>query len=102
MKQTIILKKINFLEAESVALNRAYAEFFGENKPVGMGYTFLEDRENGNEWSDSEKAYAKYISEMAIRDLKRKNMTQIIESGLVPDCQLSRIFMATGNYWHSR
>lgn len=88
--------KLNFLEAESLALNLAYTQFFGEKAPVGIAYTFITDRNSGNEWSVSEKQFAKYISQRAIRDLKHNNLVAIIESGVVPDCTMSRRFMATG------
>ena len=90
-------QKVNFLEAESMALNLAYKQFFGEKNAVGIAYTFITDRNNGNEWTVSEKQFAKYISEQAIRDLKRKNLTNFIEAGMVPDCAMARRFMATGS-----
>ena len=88
---------MNFLEAESAALNLAYKQFFGEGNPVGVAYTFISDRNAGLEWSISEKEIAKYISRKAISDLKYRNLVSIIESGLVPDCAMSRRFMATGS-----
>ena len=90
-------QQVNFMEAESIALNLAYTQFFGEKQPVGIAYTFINDRNNGNEWSATEKQAAKYISETAIRDLKRKNLTVLIEAGAVPDCAMVRRFMATGS-----
>ncbi len=90
-------QKLNFIEAESVALNLAYKQFFGEKNPVGIAYTFIADRKNGNEWSAEEKQVAKLISERAIRDLSRQNLTNIIEAGIVPDCAMARRFMATGS-----
>lgn len=90
-------KKMNFLDAESLALNLAYTQFFGEKQPIGVAYTFIADRRNGTEWSDSEKATAKYISQQAISDLKRKNLMKIIEDGYVQDCAMARRFMATGS-----
>ena len=89
--------RLNFLEAESVALNLAYKQFFGEKNPVGIAFTFITDRNNGNEWSADEKRFAKYISEQAIRDLRNKNLTTLIEAGNVPDCAMARRFMATGS-----
>jgi hypothetical protein len=91
------IKKINFLEAESMALNLAYKQFFGEKNPIGIAFTFITDRKNGNEWSESEKQAAKYISQQAISDLKRKNLIGFIMDGLVPDCLMARRFMATGS-----
>lgn len=90
-------KKVNFIEAESMALNLAYTQFFGEKTSVGIAFTFITDRQNGNEWSISEKQFAKYISQQAIHDLKYKNLVAIIESGIVPDCAMARRFMATGS-----
>ncbi len=90
-------KQVNFMEAESMALNLAYQQFFGEKQPVGIAYTFINDRLNGNEWSAAEKQIAKYISEQAISDLKRNNLASFIQSGLVPDCAMARRFMATGS-----
>jgi len=90
-------KQINFLAAESLALNMAYTQFFGENQPIGIAFTFITDRQSGNEWSNDEKQIAKYISEQAIKDFKNINLTNIIISGLVPDCAMSRRFMATGS-----
>jgi hypothetical protein len=89
--------KLNFLEAEQLALNLAYEQFFGKGNPVGIAYTFITDRKAGNEWNTFEKDIAKYISQQSIRDLKRKNLTAIIESGAIPDCAMSRRFMATGS-----
>lgn len=91
------MKTTNFLNAESIALNMAYEQFFGKGNPVGIAYTFITDSENGNEWSDSEKQTAKLISQAAIRDLSRKNLTKLIQDGLVPDCAMARRFMATGS-----
>lgn len=91
------MKHLNFMEAESVALNLAYTQFFGEKQPIGIAFTFITDRKNGNEWNESEKAFAKYISEQAIRDLKRINLTALIQDGVVPDCAMARRFMATGS-----
>jgi hypothetical protein len=91
------MKTINFLEAESMALNLAYKQFFGEGQPVGIAFTFISDRRNGNEWSDSEKETAKQLSQKAITDLKRKNLTSLIIGGVVPDCAMARRFMATGS-----
>jgi hypothetical protein len=88
-------KQINFLEAESLALNMAYKQFFG-GEPVGIAYTFINDRKDGNEWSAPEKEIAKYISEQAIRDLKNINLSNLIQDGIVPDCSMARRFMATG------
>lgn len=88
---------MNFIDAESFALNLAYRQFFGDGQPVGIAYTFITDRNKGNEWSEDEKEAAKYISRVAINDLKRKNLTAIIEAGIVPDCAMSRRFMATGS-----
>lgn len=93
----ITMKRLNFLEAESMALNLAYKQFFGEKNAIGIAYTFISDRNNGNEWSVSEKQFAKYISNTSIIDLKRKNLTQFILDGAVPDCAMSRRFMATGS-----
>jgi len=89
--------QLNFLEAESLALNLAYTQFFGEKQPVGIAYTFISDRKNGNEWSDSEKKEAKYISQLAIKDLKHNNLVKIIQSGRIADCAMARRFMATGS-----
>ena len=91
------MKTISFLCAESIALNMAYEQFFGKGKPVGIAYTFIADREKGNEWTESEKQTAKHISQTAIRDLKRKNLTKLIQDGIVPDCAMARRFMATGS-----
>ena len=88
---------LNFIEAESMALNLAYSQFFGEKNPIGIAYTFIADRENGNEWAATEKQFAKYISEQAIRDLKHKNLVNLIAAGIVPDCAMARRFMATGS-----
>ena len=89
--------QMNFLEAESMALNLAYKQFFGEKNAVGIAYTFINDRNAGNPWTDSEKNWAKYVSQAAIKELKNKNLAGIIESGLVPDCAMARRFMATGS-----
>lgn len=88
---------LNFIEAEAVALNQAYAQFFGEKQPVGIAYTFITDRKNGHEWSDAEKATAKQISQQAIRDLQYKNLCKLIQDKIVPDCAMARRFMATGS-----
>jgi hypothetical protein len=80
-----------------MALNLAYKQFFGEKSPVGIAFTFITDRKNGNEWTESEKQDAKYISQQAISDLKRKNLTEFIAGGMVPDCAMARRFMATGS-----
>ena len=90
-------QKLNFLEAESVALNHAYKQFFGEGNPVGIAYTFIIDRQNGKEWTVSEKEAAKYISQSAISDFKHKNLTALILDGIVPDCAMARRFLATGS-----
>lgn len=99
---TTQMQKVSFLEAESMALNLAYKQFFGEKNAVGIAYTFITDRQNGNEWTADEKQFAKYISEQAIRDLKYKNLTSFIDAGMVPDCAMSRRFMATGSGQTSR
>lgn len=91
------MKNLNFIAAEQIALNLAYTQFFGENMPVGIAYTFIIDRENGQPWTDAEKATAKFISEQAIRDLKNQNLRALIVSGTVPDCAMARRFMATGS-----
>lgn len=90
-------KKMNFLEAESMALNLAYKQFFGEKEPVGIAFTFITDRKAGKAWDETEKSYVKFISQQAISDLKQKNLVAIIESGAVPDCAMARRFMATGS-----
>jgi hypothetical protein len=90
-------KRLNFLDAESLALNLAYKDFFGDNQPIGIAYTFINDRKKGNEWTNEEKKNAKYISELAIRELKRKHLEKFITTGIVPDCAMSRRFMATGS-----
>ncbi len=89
--------QFSFLDAESIALKLAYAQFFGEKQPVGIAFTFITDRKNGNPWSDKEKEEAKYISRTAILDLKKKNLTKMIQDGLIPDCAMARRFMATGS-----
>lgn len=88
---------LNFMEAESIALNLAYKQFFGEGQPVGVAFTFIADRREGKEWTQAEKDFAKYVSRVAIGELKRINLTALIESGAVPDCAMSRRFMATGS-----
>lgn len=88
---------LNFMEAESLALNMAYKSFYGDGQPIGMAFTYITDRKAGNAWSESEKAVANYISNMAIRDLKNINLAAIIHAGLVPDCVMVRRFMATGS-----
>lgn len=93
---TTVKLKMNFLEAESFALSQAYSQFFGKGNPTGIAFTFIKDRENGKPWNDSEKEIAKYISSDAIKELTRINLTKLIESGVVPDCAMSRRFMATG------
>jgi hypothetical protein len=90
-------KRLNFLDAESLALNLAYKDFFGDNQPIGIAFTFITDRKNGKEWRDDEKKIAKYISELAIRELKRKHLEKFITTGIVPDCAMARRFMATGS-----
>ena len=90
-------KQLNFLEAESLALNLAYTQFFGEKEPVGIAFAFINDRQNGKEWTESEKATAQYISSQAISDLKRINLANFIQAGVVPDCAMARRFMATGS-----
>jgi hypothetical protein len=90
-------KYISFLEAESIALNLAYKQFFGEGNPVGIAFTFINDKKAGNPWTEDEKAAARYISQTAIRDLYRANITKLITSGSVPDCLMARRFMATGS-----
>jgi hypothetical protein len=87
--------QINFLEAESLALNLAYKQFYGD-APVGMAFVFINAREQGNPYSDDEKKIALQISNKAIGELKRKNLTKIIEDGQIPDCAMVRRFMATG------
>ena len=90
-------KSLNFLAAESIALNLAYSQFFGEKKPIGIAYTFITDTNNGNPWTPEEKQIAKKISDKAITDLKKKNLTNLIISGKVSDCAMARRFMATGS-----
>lgn len=90
------MKTVNFLEAESIAKNQAYKQFFGDKQAVGIAFTFITDRENGNPWSDEEKEIAKYISRTAIQDLTRQNLEKLIMEGMVPDCVMARRFMATG------
>lgn len=89
--------KLNFLEAESVALNLAYTQFFGKGNPVGMAFVFINDRKAGNEWTDEEKKWALYLSDRAIGEFKRQNLTKLIISGVVPNCAMGRRFMATGS-----
>lgn len=93
--------KMNFFDAEDTALHMAYTQFFGEGKPVGIAFTFIIDRQSGKPWSDEEKAWAKYTSERAISDLKRKNLISFIEAGIVPDCAMARRYMATGSGYTS-
>ena len=88
--------KIRYIEAESIALNMAYAEFYGQGRPVGLAFTFIAARKAGDAWTEAEKAEAKYISRQAISDLKNKNLQQLIETEMVPDCAMARRFMATG------
>lgn len=90
-------KKISFIDAESIALNAAYSTFFGEKQPVGIAYTFINDRNAGNAWNDDEKSYAKLISQQTISQLRREYITQLIINGNVPDCAMARRFMATGS-----
>ena len=90
-------KYISFLDAETIAENLAYKQFFGEGNPVGIAFTFINDKNDGNPWTEDEKAAARYISQTAIRDLRRANLTQLITSGAVPDCAMVRRFMATGS-----
>lgn len=90
-------RQLNFMEAESIALSLAYEQFFGNKQPIGIAYTFITDRENGNEWSEQEKEEAKYISRTAIKQLKNKYLTKLITDGVVPDCVMSRRFMASLN-----
>ena len=87
----------SFLEAESIALNFAYEQFYGKGIPVGMAFVFINDRKAGNEWTKEEKQTALDISNKAISSLRRNNLTKLIESGLVPDCAMARRFMSTGS-----
>lgn len=89
-------QKLNFMEAESLATNLAYKQFFGDKEAVGIAFTFITDRQAGKEWSEEEKVFAKYISQRAIKDLKYKNLCNLIQEGAVPDCAMARRFMATG------
>jgi hypothetical protein len=88
---------MNFFEAESIALNYAYTQFFGENQPVGIAYTFVRDKINNNAWSDNEKSFAKKISYSAIKDFKNKKLIELINEGIVPDCAMVRRYMSTGS-----
>jgi len=89
--------KLNFLEAESVALNQAYKQFYGDTQPIGIAFTFIKDKKNGNEWSNEEKEIAKYISRTTINELTIKNLTNLITTGVVRDCNMARRFMSTGS-----
>ena len=88
---------MNYLEAESRALQLAYSQFFGENQPIGIAFYFINERKAGRELSSNEKETIKQISNKAIINLKRQNLTRFICEGLVPDCAMARRFMATGS-----
>ena len=89
--------KMNFLDAENLATQMAYEQFYGKGEAIGVAFTFIKDRKKGNEWSDEEKSVAIKISDEAIARLKARNLTQFITQGIVPDCAMARRFMATGS-----
>lgn len=88
--------QLSYLDAERIALDYAYLTFFGANNPVGVAFTFIRDRKNGNEWTEKEKEVAKYISRTAISDIKYRTLYNMALNGSIRECAMLRRFMSTG------
>ncbi len=86
---------MNFIAAENLALQTAYEQFFGKEKP-GVAFAIIDAAKTGNPFTEREKFITRQIAQQTISRLTKENLTKLICEGVVPDCRMSRSFMSTG------
>lgn len=82
----------NFMCAEGTAEKLAQL-FVNEGQPC-LGIQLIQERVNGNGFTEKQHLEVLYIYHRAIKDSRRDILTSFVTLGYVKECNLSRRFMA--------